>query len=87
MSLNKSELGFKPDVALYSSENLTPFNQRLAWQCTERESARLIRSSCSLRGVVKIRHTMDERPLSVDSEKHLTVLYPDFVFKERDGSN
>ena len=31
--LNKTELGFKPDVALYISENLTPFNQRLAWQC------------------------------------------------------
>ena len=33
MSLNKTKLGFKPDVAPYISENLTPFNQRLAWQC------------------------------------------------------
>ena len=32
MSLNKTELGFKPDVALCISENLTPFNQRLARQ-------------------------------------------------------
>ena len=31
MSLNKTELGFKSDVALYISENLTPFNQYLAW--------------------------------------------------------
>ena len=30
MSINKTELGFKPDVTLYISENLTPFNQRLA---------------------------------------------------------
>ena len=42
MSLNKTELGFKPDVALYISENLTPFNQRLAWQCRERKRARLM---------------------------------------------
>ena len=33
MSLNKTEMGFKPDISLYISENLTPFNQRLAWQC------------------------------------------------------
>ena len=42
MSLNKTELGFKPDVALYISENLTPFNQRLAWQCREHKRARLM---------------------------------------------
>ena len=39
MSLNKTELGFKPDVALYISENLTTFNQRLAWQCREPKRA------------------------------------------------
>ena len=93
MSLNKTELGFKPDVALYISENLTPFNQHLAWQCRELKRARLIHSfvisfhNCwSSKGVVKIRHTMNERALSIDSEKDLTVLYPDFVFKGRDGS-
>ena len=86
MSLNKTELGFKPDVALYISENLTPFNQRLAWQCRELKRARLIHSCWSSKGVVKIRRTMNERALSIDSEKDLTVLYPDFVFKGRDGS-
>ena len=29
------ELGFEQDVVLYISENLTPFNQCLAWQCRE----------------------------------------------------
>ena len=86
MSLNKTELGFKPDVALYISENLTPLNQRLAWQCRELKRARLIHSCWSSKGVVKIRRTMNERALSIDSEKDLTVLYPDFVFKGRDGS-
>ena len=31
MSINKAKLGFKSDVALYISENLSPFNQSLAW--------------------------------------------------------
>ena len=69
MSLNKTELGFKPDVALYISENLTPLNQRLAWQCRELKRARLIHSCWSLKGVVKIRRNMNERALSIDSEK------------------
>ena len=85
MSLNKTELDFKPDVALYISENLTPFNQRLAWQCRELKRARLTHSYWSSKGVVKIRCTMNERALSIDSEKDLTVLYPDFVFKRRGG--
>ena len=86
MSLNKTELGFKPDVALYISENLTPLNQRLAWQSRELKRARLIHSCWSSKVVVKIRRTMNERALSIDSEKDLTVLYPDFIFKGRDGS-
>ena len=79
------ELGFKPDVALYISENLTPFNQRLAWQCGELR-LRLIHNCWSSNGVVKIRCTMNERAFSIDSEKNLTMLYPDFVFMRRDES-
>ena len=43
-------LGFKPDVALYISENLTPFNKRLPWQCRELKRAKLIHSSWSSKG-------------------------------------
>ena len=31
MTVNKIDLSFKPDVALYISQNLTPFHQYLAW--------------------------------------------------------
>ena len=85
-SLNKSKFGFKPYVALYISENLTPFNQYLAGQCRDLKRARLIHSSWSSKGVVKIRRTMNERTLSIDSKKDLTVIYHDFVFKGRDRS-
>ena len=87
MSLNKTELGLNQMLpGLYISENLTPLNQRLAWQCRELKRAILIHSCWSSKGVVKIRRTMNERALSIDSEKYLTMLYPDFVFKGRDGS-
>ena len=81
MSLNKIELSFKPDVALYISENFTPFDQHLAWPCRDLKRARLIHSSWSSKSVVKIRCNMNERTLSIDSKKDLTVLYPGFVFK------
>ena len=32
MPVEKTELGFKPNVALYISENLTPFDEHLGWQ-------------------------------------------------------
>ena len=44
MYLNQTELGFKSGVALYINESLTPFSQRLAWQCRELKRARLIHS-------------------------------------------
>ena len=47
MSLDKMELGFKPHVALYISENVTPFNHCLARQCRELKRARLICSCWS----------------------------------------
>ena len=52
MSVNKIELGFKPNVAFYISENLNPFNQHLAWQCRQLKRAKLIHSCWSLKGIV-----------------------------------
>ena len=74
MSVIKMELGFKRDTALYISENLTPFTQRLAWQFRERKRARLIHSCWISKNIVKIRRTMNERALSIDSEKDLIML-------------
>ena len=44
-------LAFQPDVKLYLSENLTPYNQYLGWKCRELKRASLIHSSWSSRGV------------------------------------
>ena len=75
MSENKTELVFKPDVALYISENLTRFHQRLAWQCRELKRAQMIHRCLSSKCFVKIRYTINESALSIDGEKDLAVLY------------
>ena len=34
--IEKSKLGFEPNVKLYVDENLTPYNLHLAWKCKSR---------------------------------------------------
>ena len=38
-NIDKSKLGFANDTRIYVSENLTPYNQRLAWKCSELKRA------------------------------------------------
>ena len=51
-----SKLGFANDTKTYVSENLTPFNQRLAWKCRELKRAKKIHKVWSMKGVIKISH-------------------------------
>ena len=43
--IDKSKLGFESNVKLYVSENLTPYNQHLAWKCRELKRGGVINSS------------------------------------------
>ena len=81
---DNSKLGFKWESKLFICENLTPCNQRLAWMCRELKKAKKIHNSLSNKGTIKFRRTVNERPISVDHESEIKVLYPDFIFKERD---
>ena len=78
--IDKSKLGFDSNVKLYVSENLTPHNQHLAWKCRELKRAGVIHSSWSSKGIIKLRCTADEYPISTDHEDRIAALYPDFVF-------
>ena len=40
-------------------------------------------SAFSSKGIVKTRHTINERPVSIKHDRNLTSLYPDFVFKAK----
>ena len=81
--IDNAKLCFQNNVKLFVSENLSPFNERLAWKCKELRQASKIHSAFSSKGIVKIRHTMNERPISIEHDRDLTWLYPDFIFKEK----
>ena len=82
-SFDKSKLGFDSNVKLYVSENLTPYNQHFAWKCRELKIAGLIHSSWSSKGIINVKHTANERPISTDHEDRISALYPNFVFNQR----
>ena len=69
-------------------ENLTPYNQHLAWKCRELKRAGIIHSSWSSKGIVKLRltantNTKHEHPIPIDHEDGIAGLYPDFVFNQK----
>ena len=84
--IDKSKLGFESNVKFYVSENLTPYNQHLAWKCRELKRAGVIHSSRSSKGIVKLRCTANERPIPTDHDGRIAALYPDFVFNKRQNS-
>ena len=62
-------------------KNWFPSNQHLAWKCRELKRASKIHSSWSSKGIVKLRCTMNECPISIMHDSDITDLYPDFVFR------
>ena len=81
--LDNTKLGFQSDARIFVSENLTPYNQHLAWKCRELKQAGKIHSCWSAKGVVKIRRTMNEHPIAINRDTDIASLYPDFVFRVR----
>ena len=81
--VDMTKLGFQAGAILYFSENLTHYNQRLAWKCRELKRASKIHSSWSSKGVVKLRRSINERPISIMHGSDIVDLYHDFVFRER----
>ena len=71
---------FDTSSVLYFSENLTPYNQNLAWKCRELERADLIHSTWSSKGLIKIRRSINEKPLPIEHENDIFNLYPNFIF-------
>ena len=79
---DNAKLCFQDNVKLFVSENLSPFNQRLAWKFRELRQASKIHSAFSSKGIVKFCHRMNEQPISTEHGRDLTSLYPDSIFKE-----
>ena len=81
--IDKLKLGFEPNVKLYVSEYVTPYNQNLPRKCRELKRTGVIHSSCSSKGIIKLRCTANERPISIDHEDRFAALCTDYVFNER----
>ena len=79
--IDKSKLGFEQNVKLYVSENLTPYNQHLAWKCRELKTAAVIHSLWRSKGIIKLKGNANERPISI--EDRIAALYPNFIFNQR----
>ena len=70
--IDRSKLEFESNVKLHVSENLTPYNQHLALKSRELKRAGVIHSSWSSKGIIKLRHTANEHPISIDHENRKT---------------
>ena len=82
-NVNNQDLGFETNTKLFLSEKLTRLNQKLAWMCRELKRAGKIQRCWSLKGVIKLRRTVNERSISINRTSNIRELYPDFTFKER----
>ena len=82
-SIDKSKLGFGNDTKIYVSENVTPYNQRLAWKCRELKIARNIQKVWGMKGIIKIRQSPNEQADSINNDDDIKYLFPDFIFKEK----
>ena len=63
--LDNEKLGFQSDARIFVSENLTSYNQHLAWKYRELKRTGKIRSCWSAKDVVKIKGTLNERPIVI----------------------
>ena len=78
-SFNSESIGL-PNVKLYFNENLTEYNNTLAFYGRKLKRAGLINSTCTLNGTVHILRTVRERHVKVFHMSKLLELYPNFNF-------
>ena len=84
--MENEKLGFQSDARVFVSENLSSYNEHLAWNSRQLKRGGKIHSCWSAKDIVKIRRTMNERPITITHDTDITSLYPDFVFKVRTRS-
>ena len=81
----KSESIGLPNVKFYFSENLTEYNNTLAFYARKLKRAGLINSTYTLYGTVHILGTVVERLIKVFHMSKPLELYPNFELSNNDG--
>ena len=82
--VNSESIGL-PNVKLYFNENLTEYNNTLAFYGCKLKRAGLINSTYTLISTVHIFRTVGERPIKVFHMSGLLELYHNFEFYNNDG--
>ena len=83
-SFNSESIGLS-NVKLYFNENLTEYNNTLAFHGRKLKLAGLINSTYTLNGTLHILQTVAERPIKVFHMSKLLELYSNFEFSNNDG--
>ena len=83
-SFNIESIGL-PNVKLYFKENLTEYNNTLAFYGRKLKRAGLINSTYTLNSTVHILRTVGERPIKIFHMSKLLESYPNFQFSNSDG--
>lgn len=75
--MNNCDLGFESNNKLFLSDNLTPFNQQLAWMCKEfmKQAGKIQKRSS--KGIVKLTRSVNEQSMSVLNTIEVRHVYPD----------
>ena len=83
-SFNSESIGL-PNVKLYFNENLTEYNNTLAFYGRKLKRAGLVNSTYTLNDTVHNLRTVGERPIKIFHMSKLLELHPNFEFSNNDG--
>ena len=80
---NSSTIGM-PNAKIFINENLTSYNNKLAYHCRQLKRARLVHNTYTADGIVHLVRTRTERAFKIHHKCKLMELYPDFDFENDD---
>ena len=81
MSIDKNATGTF-NANLFVSENLTPINSKLAFNCRKLKRDGEIEKCCTINGIVHI--AKNNKLMRIDHLKYLQELFPEYVFGNSD---
>ena len=78
---------FSSSTKKFASENLTPMNESVAYNCVMLKCNGLIHGCLSRDGIIRIKRDERARPVKIYHMEKLHQLFPDFDFGDVDGDD
>ena len=73
------------NTEIFVNENLTTYNQQLAFNCRKLKREKLISKTYSSNGIIHIVQILSNKPIKVFHQSKLEELFPDFNFNSQCG--